>query len=330
MLVKEYRIPLPLSVEEYRVAQLYMIAKKSREESHGAESGVEILVNEPYTEGPGAPGQYTHKLYHVGKHLPGWLKALLPKSALIVDEEAWNAYPYTKTRYTCPFVEKFSIQIETRYFDDDGRQENVFDMSEDDLKERQVDVIDIVKDQLYGSDYVEQEDPTIYKSEKTGRGPLSKRWIESNYDSKTVMCAYKVCRVEFRYWGMQTKVEKFIHDYALRRVMLRAHKQAWAWQDEWIGLNMDDIRKLEKETQDILAQKMKRQTEEGENAEEQLEGEQKDQQLLQDKPTNDVIKGQKQPQTTSSTSTTIPKDRSQSIKSDSVSSDEFVDAVETS
>lgn len=26
MLVKEYRIPLPLSVEEYRVAQLYMIA----------------------------------------------------------------------------------------------------------------------------------------------------------------------------------------------------------------------------------------------------------------------------------------------------------------
>lgn len=26
MLIKEYRIPLPLSVEEYRVAQLYMIA----------------------------------------------------------------------------------------------------------------------------------------------------------------------------------------------------------------------------------------------------------------------------------------------------------------
>ena len=33
MLIKEYRIPLPLTVEEYRIAQLYMIAKKSREES---------------------------------------------------------------------------------------------------------------------------------------------------------------------------------------------------------------------------------------------------------------------------------------------------------
>ena len=31
--------------------------------------------------------------------------------------------------------------------------------------------------------------------------------------------------------------------------MLRAHKQAWCWQDEWYGLNMDDIRRLEKETQ---------------------------------------------------------------------------------
>lgn len=25
MLIKEYRIPLPMSVEEYRIAQLYMI-----------------------------------------------------------------------------------------------------------------------------------------------------------------------------------------------------------------------------------------------------------------------------------------------------------------
>ena len=33
MLIKEYRIPLPLTVDEYKIAQLYMIAKKSREET---------------------------------------------------------------------------------------------------------------------------------------------------------------------------------------------------------------------------------------------------------------------------------------------------------
>lgn len=32
---------------------------------------MEILVNEPYDDGPGGQGQYTHKIYHVGSHLPG-------------------------------------------------------------------------------------------------------------------------------------------------------------------------------------------------------------------------------------------------------------------
>lgn len=43
--------------------------KKSREESEGEGSGVEILINDPYDEGPGGKGQYTKKIYHVGRHL---------------------------------------------------------------------------------------------------------------------------------------------------------------------------------------------------------------------------------------------------------------------
>lgn len=38
--------------------------------------------------------------------------------------------------------------------------------------------------------------------------------------------------------------------------MVRAHRQAWCWQDEWYGLTMDDIRQLELETQLALATKM--------------------------------------------------------------------------
>ncbi|XP_050292895.1 protein retinal degeneration B isoform X2 [Anthonomus grandis grandis] len=267
MLIKEYRIPLPLTVEEYRIAQLYMIAKKSREESSGQGSGVEILINEPYDDGPGGKGQYTKKIYHVGSHLPGWIKSILPKTALMVEEEAWNAYPYTKTRYTCPFVEKFYLEIETYYFPDNGHQDNVFKLAGSDLRNRIVDVIDFVKDQLYGADYVKDEDPLIYTSEKSGRGPLSENWVDEYWrevegksqptaSGKSMMCAYKLCRVEFRYWGMQTKIEKFIHDVALRKTMLRAHRQAWAWQDEWHGLTMEDIREIERQTQMALKRKM--------------------------------------------------------------------------
>jgi hypothetical protein len=38
--------------------------------------------------------------------------------------------------------------------------------------------------------------------------------------------------------------------------MLRAHRQAWAWQDEYYGLTIEDIRRLERETQLALEEKM--------------------------------------------------------------------------
>jgi hypothetical protein len=38
--------------------------------------------------------------------------------------------------------------------------------------------------------------------------------------------------------------------------MVRAHKQAWVWQDEWWGLTIEDIRQIERETQEALAAKM--------------------------------------------------------------------------
>jgi len=129
------------------------------------------------------------------------------------------------------------------------------------------DVIDIVKDQLWGGDYVKEEDPKHFVSDKTGRGPLGEDWLEEYWRevkgkkqptprNMSLMTAYKICRVEFRYWGMQTKLEKFIHDVALRKMMLRAHRQAWAWQDEWFGLTIEDIRELERQTQLALAKKM--------------------------------------------------------------------------
>lgn len=149
------------------------------------------------------------------------------------------------------------------------------------------DLIDIVKDPM---DYPKEQDPRSFVSQKTSRGPLSDNWLADhwsevcylykNFDvifitfiffnsllqvkgktqptarNMSLMCAYKLCRVEFRYWGMQTKLEKFIHDTALRKTMQTAHCQAWVWQDEWFGLTMDDIREIERQTQLALKQKM--------------------------------------------------------------------------
>ncbi|XP_037367166.1 membrane-associated phosphatidylinositol transfer protein 2 isoform X1 [Talpa occidentalis] len=267
MIVKEYRIPLPMTVEEYRIAQLYMIQKKSRNETFGEGSGVEILENRPYTDGPGGSGQYTHKVYHVGMHIPSWFRSILPKAALRVVEESWNAYPYTRTRFTCPFVEKFSIDIETFYKTDAGENPDVFSLSPVEKSQLTIDLIDIVKDSVPPNEYRPEEDPKLFHSVKTQRGPLSDNWIEE-YKQQVcpLMCAYKLCKVEFRYWGMQSKIERFIHDTGLRKVMVRAHRQAWCWQDEWYGLSMENIRELEKEAQLMLSRKMAQFNEEDEEA----------------------------------------------------------------
>lgn len=54
--------------------------------------------------------------------------------------------------------------------------------------------------------------------------------------------------------------------------MLRAHRQAWAWQDEWHGLTMEDIREIERQTQLALKRKMGQPEEDeiGENIERQV------------------------------------------------------------
>lgn len=77
------------------------------------------------------------------------------------------------------------------------------------------DPIDIVTDPIPPHEYKVEEDTRLFRSAKTQRGPLRDDWIEeyNNNPGKTpIMCAYKLCKVEFRYWGMQSKIERFIHD----------------------------------------------------------------------------------------------------------------------
>lgn len=85
-----------------------------------------------------------------------------------------------------------------------------------------MDMMDIVNDPVDRKSYKEAEDPRLYVSKRTGRGPLNENWIQTQHP---LMTAYKLCRVEFSYWGMQGKIERFIHSTALRRTMLVGHRQ---------------------------------------------------------------------------------------------------------
>jgi hypothetical protein len=131
MIIKEYRVVLPLTVEEYQVGQLWSVAEASKQETGGGE-GVEVLKNEPFSgvpllNGQYSTGQYTHKIYHLQSKVPGIVKKIAPKGSLAIHEEAWNAYPYCKTVLTNPdyMKDNFYVKVETIHLPDRGTTENV-------------------------------------------------------------------------------------------------------------------------------------------------------------------------------------------------------------
>ena len=190
MLIKEYRILLPLNVEEFRIGLLYMLLKKSRTESHGDGNGIEILKNEPYS-GEEGTGQYTLKILHVGNHMPKWFRDMAPEDAFKLQEESWNLYPYVHTISSSPFTDKYRLELKSKFIQDRGKSENIFNLPPSELRSRQVVYLDITN--TTGDEVTPGEDPSVFRSQKTGRGPLTPNWMDQ--PDIPVMCCYKLAKV---------------------------------------------------------------------------------------------------------------------------------------
>uniref|UniRef100_A0A2K5KR21 Cytoplasmic phosphatidylinositol transfer protein 1 n=1 Tax=Cercocebus atys TaxID=9531 RepID=A0A2K5KR21_CERAT len=236
---------LPLCLP-YKIGQLYMISKHSHEQSDRGE-GVEVVQNEPFEDPHHGNGQFTEKRVYLNSKLPSWARAVVPK-IFYVTEKAWNYYPYTITgKSLCSFLPKFSIHIETKYEDNKGSNDSIFDNEAKDL-EREVCFIDIACDEIPERYYKESEDPKHFKSEKTGRGQFEGRAGETIISA--IMCSYNL-----RSGGLQTRVEQFVHK-VVRDILLIGHRQAFAWVDEWYDMTMDEVREFERATQEATNKKI--------------------------------------------------------------------------
>ncbi|SAM00852.1 hypothetical protein [Absidia glauca] len=247
MLIKEYRIVNPYSQGEYQVGQLYATAMASKEQTGGGE-GVEILKNEPYEKENGEKGQYTHKVFHLASKVPSYVRAVIPASALEIYEEV--SYDEKLGMLTLIaklngyMKESFSITYETLHVDGSrGELDNVHNISSQDLAKREVIQIDIANDPVDASAYKPEEDPKYIHSFKADIGPLVKDWKET---CEPVMTCYKLVYIEFKWFGLQTRVESYLSS-AIRGMLLKFHRQMFSWMDKWYGLTMADIRELEKE-----------------------------------------------------------------------------------
>eukprot|EP00117_Sycon_ciliatum_P038104 scpid75146/ scgid28378/ Cytoplasmic phosphatidylinositol transfer protein 1; Retinal degeneration B homolog beta len=241
---KEYRICMPVSVEEYRIGQLYLIAKHCHEQSQAGD-GVEVIKNEPCEDETHGKGRYTEKRIHISHRLPTWAKALVSQY-LYVEEKAWNYYPFTITEYSCSLVPLFTVRIQTCYENNSGATENALCLAADIVAQREVVHLDIAHDEVDPKKYKKEEDCRLFQSVKTGRGPLTEKDWKDTCDP--VMCSYKLVSATCSIFGLGGYLESAALA-SIKDVLLHGHRQAFCWIDEWIGLSLDDVRAYEQEKQ---------------------------------------------------------------------------------
>jgi len=267
VLITEYRVVMPMTVAEYQVAQLWSVAEASKNETGGGE-GVEVLNNEPFDlnnpdmkpemkpknillDDTYTKGQYTYKIYHLKSRLPRIISAMVKdERKLDIYEEAWNAFPYCRTIITNPHYMKdgFSIKIESLHLNDNGNTENAHNLPPELLAKRKVVTIDIANDPVRSVDYKEEWDPSKFHSEKTGRGPLGEDWINN---TTPVMTCYKLVTGNFVWKFIGDSVENIIMNQE-KKIFTNFHRQVFCWTDNWSGLTMDDIRRIEDKTKEEL------------------------------------------------------------------------------
>jgi len=249
VLIKEFHIPMPLTLEEYRLGQRYSAARVSKEATTGKD-GVEVLETTNYVdETTGETGLYTFKVYYLDGYVPGWLRPLLPASAMQLHEKAWDRFPYCKTVITNPFLgEKFSFEIESMHAPDLGEQYNILQITDKKvLKKKEIQFLDIAKDQPLNPKYYKaEEDPSKVGNKRFG--PLSDGWQKV---LTPVMCCYKLVSIRAKIWGLQTRCEEFMINME-RDIFLKFHQQIFVWFDDWYGKSEDEINKLVQEMEEDM------------------------------------------------------------------------------
>ncbi len=236
MILKEFQMPLPFTVEEYYIGALYMCARGMAEDST-KDDGIEVLENIE-CEKDGRKGRYTRKMFHIRSYLPRYLQAVTPHGLFNMLETSTNMYPVMTTVYHASLLgDRFVLEIKSNHVVGDCDQRNALRMSKKDLKRREIDVIDIVKDVLDE----QNDEPDFHPSCQPV--PLKDDWRDT---SNPMMTAYKSVKVKLAIPGIQGRAERFIVDL-VRQVFLKYHRKCYAWAPIWRELTLEQIREIERD-----------------------------------------------------------------------------------
>lgn len=236
VVTKEYVIPLPMSVDEYNIGQLWIDAEARKKETN-----IEMITDEPCVF-EDIEGRHTYKLTKNDSRVPSFVRYLAPSGSLDVYEEVWNSYPKCKATITNGLLkDRFHISMKIFYVPDDaGTTKNFYKLPNYDEIERVI--IDIANDSV--SNNKAETDPSRFVSEKTGRGKLGKNWIENLQSGEQTkypyMCCYVQAEVQLKIPTLQAKIENMIQS-SVRGILTNRNRELFCAIDKWYDLKPDEI-----------------------------------------------------------------------------------------
>ncbi|KAH0794457.1 Phosphatidylinositol transfer protein [Histomonas meleagridis] len=254
MKIIEFRVIVPTNVEKYEIGNRYMNYLYIIDEKGGGE-GIEILNNEPF-ENEHEKGRYTYKIYHIKSKIPAAFRWAVPDKYLHFHEKSWNAFPHYFTQYSVPGMGKdFVLSIESQHINYTNGMEipdNIIGLSKEELKERKIVYLDVINGpvepdkpefDMHGFVCPEANINTPINSNDKYDEKQIPPWV-TRYDGPMTMCI-KVVKFHFKWWGLQTAVEKFVMNSTYPGLFTNSHRKLMASMKDWYNMTMDQIIALE-------------------------------------------------------------------------------------
>lgn len=216
MKLKEYRIPIPLTLDEYRLGQQWTEIELFKEnlstcfitsDNLTEEKRLEIIEEKiPLNLKSFITSTtiITHKKYNLKDQKPKYLDLLFlnTQTDLILDEYSFNNWPYTLTIIE-NLIHSIRIIIQSYYLNNNlsliNNKENsqiYFSLNQEQIKDlKDYEIINIADKLDEKKDYRIDEDPTRnFSKKKPNILPLefNRKWYENWPQNQPSMCVYKL------------------------------------------------------------------------------------------------------------------------------------------